>query len=187
MVVGVIYPEEAVGICLSPQLSAACKVLKKDNAMEAKLIYVEPVQCVGLSEDLDMPRDKERIPALWAKLQSRMSEINRISGPAMGIVRRSSKAECIRYSACMRVENAMDLPGGLEAVTVPAGNYAEFVHRGPVSTLFKTCDDIYRSWFPQSGYTAGNGPMVEIYPQNFKGNEENPEIRILVSVNVCPG
>jgi predicted transcriptional regulator YdeE len=151
--------------------------------MEAKLIYMEPIQCAGLSADLEMPRDKARIPALWAKLQSRMSEINHISGPAMGIVARSSEARFIRYSACFQVSNTQDLPEGLEVVTVPEGNYVEFIHRGPVSTLFQTCDGIYRFWLPRSGYSAGNGPMLEIYPENFKGNEENAEIRLLISIN----
>jgi hypothetical protein len=28
----------------------------------------------------------------------------------------------------------------------------------------------------------GDGPMVEVYPENFRGNGPNPGIRLLVSV-----
>ena len=102
------------------------------------------VVCAGLREDIEMPRDKERIPELWSRLQSRIPEIKNICGPAMGVVSGSAKSGCVNYAACVQVADTNSLPENLDIITVPAGNYAEFVHEGPVSELFGTCDQIYR-------------------------------------------
>ena len=142
--------------------------------------------CAGLREDIEMPRDKERIPELWSRLQSSIPEIKNICGPAMGVVSGSAKSGCVNYAACVQVADTNSLPENLDIITVPAGDYAEFVHEGPVSELFRTCDNIYRSWFPGSGLLMGEGPMVEVYPENFRGDEPNPRIRLLVSVKDRP-
>jgi len=154
--------------------------------MTPRLLSMNQVICAGLREDIEMPRDKERIPELWSRLQSRIPEIKKICGPAMGVVSGSAKSGCVNYAACVQVADTNSLPENLDIITVPAGNYAEFVHEGPVSGLFGTCDQIYRSWFPASGLLMGDGPMVEVYPQNFRGNEPNPRIRLLVSVKDRP-
>lgn len=152
--------------------------------MKPGLVNMNSMTCAGLSSDLDMPKDKNRIPALWAKLQSRMPEIKSIRGPAMGVVTRSDKSGCIKYSACIQVADTRNLPEGLELITIPSGDYAEFVHTGPISTLFETCDNAHRSWLPESGFSPGEGPMVEVYPENFRGDEGNAEIKLLFSVKV---
>lgn len=150
--------------------------------MNPKLITMNSVSCAGLSDDIELPKDKDRITALWAKFKSKMPELKNICGPAMGVVSRSDKAGKIKYTACIQVAGTKSLPEGLEPAAIPAGDYAEFIHGGPVSTLFETCDHVYRSWFPESGFSPGEGPMVEVYPENFSGNEANPEIRLLFPV-----
>ncbi|WP_411555559.1 GyrI-like domain-containing protein [Nitrosospira sp. Is2] len=150
--------------------------------MEPRLLSISSLTCAGLSEDIEMPRDKELIPSLWTRLQSRIPEISNSCGPAMGVVSRSGKLGCVRYAACIQVSSPKNVPDGLDIITVPGGDYAEFVHEGPVSDLFNTCDHIYRSWFPGSGLLPGDGPMVEVYPENFRSDVPNPQIRLLVSV-----
>ena len=154
--------------------------------MEPRLLRTNSLTCAGLSEDIELPADKERIPFLWARLQSRIGEITNSVGPAMGVVSRSGKPGCVRYTACTQVSDIAGVPEGLDIVTIPAGDYAEFIHEGPVSDLFMTCDHIYRSWFPDSGLLTGDGPMVEVYPEHFRGDESNPRIRLLVSVKDRP-
>ena len=154
--------------------------------MTPRLLSMNQAICAGLREDIEMPRDKERIPELWSRLQSSIPEIKNICGPAMGVVSGSAKSGCINYAACVQVADTNSLPKNLDIITVPAGDYAEFVHEGPVSELFRTCDNIYRSWFPGSGLLMGEGPMVEVYPENFRGDEPNPRIKLLVSVKDRP-
>lgn len=154
--------------------------------MTPRLLSMNQAICAGLREDIEMPRDKERIPELWSRLQSSIPEIKNICGPAMGVVSGSAKSGCVNYAACVQVADTNSLPENLDIITVPAGDYAEFVHEGPVSELFRTCDNIYRSWFPGSGLLMGEGPMVEVYPENFRGDEPNPRIRLLVSVKDRP-
>jgi predicted transcriptional regulator YdeE len=150
--------------------------------MKPRLVKMSSLTCAGLSRDLEMPKDKHQIPALWAKLKSRMPEIRSICGPAMGVVTRSDKAGCINYTACIQIADAKSLPEDLKVTTIPSGDYVEFVHTGPVSTLFDTCNNAHRTWLPESGFSPDEGPMVEVYPENFRGDEENAEIRLLFSV-----
>ena len=154
--------------------------------MEPRLLSIESVTCVGLSEDIEMPRDKDRISSLWIGLQSKIPEITNISGPAMGVVSQAATPGYVNYAACIRVSDPNNAPEGLQVITIPAGDYAEFVHEGAVSDLFETCDYIYRSWFPSSGLLMGEGPMVEVYPENFTADQQNPGIRLLVSVKGKP-
>ncbi len=104
----------------------------------------------------------------------------------MGVISRSDKTGCVHYAACIQVSDTKNIPEDLDIITVPAGEYAEFMHQGPVSDLFTTCDHIYRSWFPSSGLLTGDGPMVEVYPENFRGDDPNPGIKLLVSVKDRP-
>ena len=99
---------------------------------------------------------------------------------------RPSNGSCLRLGQIGMRQLRRVRASGRPIIAVPAGNYAEFVHEGPVSELFGTCDQIYRSWFPASGLLMGDGPMVEVYPENFRGNEPNPRIRLLVSVKDRP-
>ena len=154
--------------------------------MTPRLLSMNQAICAGLREDIEMPRDKERIPELWSRLQSSIPEIKNICGPAMGVVSGSAKSGCVNYAACVQVADTNSLPENLDIITVPAGDYVEFVHEGLASELFRTCDNIYRSWFPGSGLLMGEGPMVEVYPENFRGDEPNPRIRLLVSVKDRP-
>jgi len=154
--------------------------------MEPRLVSINLLACAGLSEDIEMPRDKERIPSLWTKFQSRIPEITNSCGLVMGVISRLDKTGCVRYTACIQVSDTKNIPEDLDIITVPAGEYAEFVHQGPVSDLFTTCDHIYRSWFPSSGLLTGDGPMVEVYPENFRGDDPNPGIKLLVSVKDRP-
>ena len=100
--------------------------------------------------------------------------------------KQAAKPGYVNYAACIRVSDPNNAPEGLQVITIPAGDYAEFVHEGAVSDLFETCDYIYRSWFPSSGLLMGEGPMVEVYPENFTADQQNPGIRLLVSVKGKP-
>ena len=93
--------------------------------MEPRLVSINSLDCAGLSEDIEMPRDKEHIPSLWAKLQLRIPEITNSCGPVMGVISRSDKTACVRYAACIQVSDTKNIPEDLDIITVPAGEYAD--------------------------------------------------------------
>lgn len=67
--------------------------------MEPRLPRMNSLTGAGLSEDIELPADKERIPFLWVRLQSSIGEITNRVGPAMGVVSRSGKPRCARFTA----------------------------------------------------------------------------------------
>ena len=58
---------------------------------------------------------------------------------------------CPLYRVYPRVSGIAKVPEDLDIITVPAGDYVEFIHEAAVSDLFMTCNHIFRSWFPGSG------------------------------------
>ena len=78
--------------------------------MEPRLVSINSLDCAGLSEYIEMPRDKEHIPSLWAKLQLRIPEITNSCGPMMGVISRSDKTGCVRYAACIQVSDTKNIP-----------------------------------------------------------------------------
>lgn len=127
------------------------------------------------------------IPALWGKYVPRGQEINsRISDADLGVCfdpgkDKSHPDECF-YIAGTEVKNTDQIPEGMMTMTVPAGRYAIFTHKGAIDKLRMTMKYIYGSWLPKSGEKLRDAPDLEIYDQRFKPDSENSELDIYIPV-----
>jgi hypothetical protein len=74
--------------------------------VKPKLLAMNALTCVGLSEDIEMPGGKERIPSLWGRLQLRIPEITSVCGPAMGVVSRSGTPGSVKYAHVFKSRTA---------------------------------------------------------------------------------
>ena len=76
----------------------------------------------------------------------------------------------------MEVTNYDNIPAQMEALVVPSGLYAVFLHRGPASGAEKTYRYIFEKWLPDSEYTVDSRPhfavMGEKYNKDSPDNEE---------------
>jgi AraC family transcriptional regulator len=71
----------------------------------------------------------------------------------------------LRSAACLEVPESFE-PGegdSVELFTIPGGEHAVAVHRGPYSGLGEAYRWLYREWLPGSGRTAVDRPDFEIY------------------------
>lgn len=125
------------------------------------------------------------IPALWGKYVPRSHEIiNRLSWVDVGVCfdpgkEKSHPDECF-YIAGTEVKNFEQIPEGMMSMTIPAGKYAVFTHKGTIQKLPMTMKYIYGSWLPKSGEKLRDAPDLEIYDQRFKADSEISELDIYI-------
>lgn len=89
--------------------------------------------------------------------------------------------ECY-YMACAEVKGLEDIPEGMTAMTIPAGNYAVFTHKGSLDKMSLTMKYIYGSWLPKSGKKLRNAPEIEIYDQRFKLGSDDSELDVYIPI-----
>lgn len=77
------------------------------------------------------------------------------------------------YFIGVRSEYVKNPPEDCQKLTVPAADYAEFNTPSAdsftfVSAIHQTWDEIYRNWFPQSGYVESDGFPFEVYNEQSR-------------------
>lgn len=130
------------------------------------------------------------IPKLWDKYLMRREEITSRSKPYdLGVcmpvgndMQKTHPDECF-YLAGTEVKDFQHIPQGMITRTIPAGEYAVFTHKGPLSKLDYTMNYIYGSWLPKSGRKLREAPDLELYDNRFDSNSEQSEFDIYIPVN----
>lgn len=128
------------------------------------------------------------IGPLWDKFVHRAAEVpNRIGHDMLGVVYGRPPAERshpheMQYIAAVPVSSTAKIPQGMVAHTVTAGTFAVFTHRGPINSIAKTVDEIYRVWLPQSAWQHAQIADVELYDERFCGGGDDSEMEIWISV-----
>ena len=69
----------------------------------------------------------------------------------------------IRYDACAVVDDRFGAEGDVGVKTIPAGEYAVTIHRGPYEELSKTYAALCGRWIPEAGRAIRSEPSLEIY------------------------
>jgi AraC family transcriptional regulator len=87
------------------------------------------------------------------------------------------------YLAGMETKASGSLPPPLVTQTIPALNYACFIHTGTLPELPLTLDYIYHTWLPQSGQRLAASWVIENYRPAFKyGSGEETEISVYLPI-----
>jgi len=109
--------------------------------------------------------------------------------------------ENVAYGICFDLENgngieyligvevsgntdASDLPDNFELRQLPPLSYAVFNHDGPVSEIQQTCDNIWKSWMPESDYEKAEETdfFFERYGEKFDPEKGKNDIEIWIPV-----
>lgn len=69
----------------------------------------------------------------------------------------------IRYDACMVVGEKVQAEGAVGIQTIPSGDYAVTVHRGPYERLHETYARLCGEWLPKQGREMRGAPSLEFY------------------------
>lgn len=80
--------------------------------------------------------------------------------------------------AAVEVREFHEIPEGMEIISIPAGQYAVFLHKGITATFPQTMRYIFSDWLPSSGFLLDDRPHFEFMderylgPMNSKSEEE---------------
>ncbi|MCP4404395.1 MAG: GyrI-like domain-containing protein [bacterium] len=156
-----------------------------------EIVELEAITVVGMSSLINSQCNL--IPKLWIRFMPRGQEIEHISmqkvafGVSFGMEMLSAEGEPPKYEFMhlvgYPVDSTEDIPEGMSYKQISAHKCAKFTHKGPISTLSKTYDDIFMQWLPMSGeeYDPSIGDL-EWYDERFKHEEEDSEFDIYVPI-----
>ena len=120
------------------------------------------------------------IPALWPKFVARIGEIENPAEPRVsyGVMRLPlpSGMQALDYMAAVSVKPGGRVPGGMEALTIPAGMYTAC--RYPLAELGKGFGEIFNRLLPQSDYAQVPGPWFERYDESFDPHDPRSLVEI---------
>ncbi len=71
--------------------------------------------------------------------------------------------------AAVEVKNWDNVPEGLETLLLPAGTYAKFDYKGPVTAFPPFAAYMYTQWLPKSGFRLAERPHFDFMPPEYKG------------------
>ena len=128
------------------------------------------------------------IGPLWDRFIQRAAHVpNRVGSAMYGIItgrpeRERKHPHEMQYLAGVAVSKVTDVPAGMVSMTVPAGTFAVFTHRGPIKNIGATIEEIYRVWLPGSGYRHSQIADVEVYDHRFCVDSADSEMEYWISV-----
>jgi AraC family transcriptional regulator len=106
---------------------------------------------------------------------------------AYGVIFHVSGAENFAYLTAIEISDSIGLSCEFSSISIPAQQYAIFLHTGHVSEIKDTIREIWDQWLPSSGYSAtGNKPgsvtMIERYGEGFDPKTGMGDIELWIPV-----
>lgn len=84
--------------------------------------------------------------------------------------------------AALEVRHLKDIPAEMETLTIPAGLYAVFVHRGDFTAFKETFDYIFFGWLPNSGFEIDGRPHFEILGEKYRNDHPDSEEEVWIPI-----
>jgi len=131
------------------------------------------------------------IPVQWQQFVAYLSKIPGQIGHATygACLSPANRAAGIDYLTGVEVSSAAGLPAEFSVVTVPAQDYAVFVHRGHVSQLRDSLNAIWQERLPESGLQVGAASPVspvffERYAERFDPRTATGDVEIWIPIKL---
>lgn len=151
--------------------------------MEPRIIHKDEFKVIGMK--YVGKNQFGEISQLWMDFNPRISEIHNLSpDPDFGDVAfglcscvQGAEPGVFEYLACLPVSSIEEVPEGMVGKVVPEQAYVMVEAKG-IKEIGSAYEFILKKWFPSSGYSAGDGPDFELYPEDF--DIQNPESPVLI-------
>ena len=147
----------------------------------------EAFHVVGM-RGLFTPATMSQIPAIWGRFVPRMGEIEgRIGEVTYGVCEDEANGKgTFAYTACMEVESLARVPEGMVGLTVPAGTWAVFTHRGHISKITETFDAIFTTGLAAANLERAGALDLEVYDEAWDPDTGMGDVPIHIPVRRAP-
>ena len=159
------------------------------------LRFETPAEKKLVGKRLRMSFAADKTFELWRALMPRRREIDSAIGAELysveiyepGFHERFDPQREFEKWAAVEVADFGSVPEGVERLTIPAGLYAVFLHRGPAREGEKTYRYIFENWLPASGLALDDRPHMAVMGEKYKGEEADSEEEIWIPVKPRDG
>ena len=155
--------------------------------MQPRIITRESEIAVGMGGAFQQG-DSNSIGKLWDRFLPRKDDIKAAKKYAVGICTPShpqikvANADQFVYIAGVPVQSPNSIPEGMVACELPAGRYAVFTHKGPISEIGHTLNYIWGTWLPKGEYEHRDAPDFELYDERFDPDSADSEFDFYVPI-----
>lgn len=166
------------------------KHLRKGVIMKPEIKKLDSLTIYGVSgrirpvNDNDFSGNFETVPKIWQNLRDKIKEISEdqlqiIS--TIGCINEEDLESELEYFAAVTGHDELDSLDLLKRST-RTGEYAEFIHKGPILNIEHTLNYIYGTWLPKSEKIRDTGPELYIYPKGYDHDSEGQELKVLIPI-----
>ncbi len=158
--------------------------------MKPRIETIEPKKLVGIHMEMSLADNKTQ--ALWQRFMPRRGEVkNRVDSNYISMQVYDGNGDnmfaptnTFEKWAAVEVSATENIPENMETYELPGGEYAVFIHNGPVTTFPNTMRYIFGSWLPASEYEMDNREHFEILPENYKPMDPKAREEIWIPIKV---
>jgi predicted transcriptional regulator YdeE len=152
---------------------------KEKSDMEPKIVTKPAFTVVGML--YHGKNENNEIAQMWRQFNPRIKEIEHMGlQDAYGVCGAAEEDGAFKYVAGLEVSNLGDLPTGMVSWEVPEQTYV--VLPCTLKTIGEAYQYAFKTWIPQSGYQAGDGPDFELYDESFHPDEEGSVLYVYVPI-----
>jgi AraC family transcriptional regulator len=161
--------------------------------MVPRIATLPEKQLIGMRTAMSLAQNTTR--KLWQRFMPRRKEIEFGTGAPLYSLQVYDPAYFARFDpaaafvkwAALEVSQVAQLPEGMEAMVLPGGLYAVFIHKGAASTGAETFQYIFGQWLPGSDYQLDNRPHFELLGEKYKNDDPDSEEEIWIPIKPRTG
>lgn len=156
--------------------------------MQPRIETLNETKLVGKKLTMSFADNKTR--ELWQSFMPRRKEITNIVNNDLYSIEVyfplfftdfNPQAEFEKWAA-VAVNDFNNVPNDFDTLTIPEGQYAVFIHKGPASEGQKTYGYILQEWLPKSEYILDERPHFALMGEKYKNDDPNSEEEIWIPI-----
>lgn len=123
------------------------------------------------------------IPSQWQRFVPHLNHIHgQIGKSAYGVRYNDDEDGNFDYLCGVQVSDFSRLPADWSRVRLPEQRYAVFTHCDHISAIRRTWSTIWNAWLPQSGHKLVDGPVFELYGEDFNSITGIGQVEIWIPI-----
>lgn len=145
-----------------------------------RFVNSKPLLLVGLSERYNC-ESSAGVPAQWQRFLPHFGTLpGQLNRKAYGAMYNFDDEENFDYLCGVEVPDFSRTPRGFTNLRIPEQRYVVFAHTEHISTIRRTWNTVWNSWFASSGHEPADAPYFELYGENFNGQTGLGDIELWV-------